>query len=146
MSAAAFQLLTARMKQALADAGVAQRVDRGRLAPVPIELASVVVVRFDRASGRTVSMEGHTDWDVAVAVDVYQRVSDGTDPEDAAGTVLNAAFNVLRTMDTTGLGGMQVADAPEVVAAPSDDLGLMCLTLFLSVQLRTAPNTFDPQD
>lgn len=146
MSIAAFQRVTARIKQALVDQAVADQINRGRLAPVPQEVASAVVVRFDRASGQAMLNTGITDWDTAVALDCYQRVTDGSDPEDACSEVLNAAFEAVRLMDLSGLGIENISDTPEIVAGPSDDQDLFLLTLYLSVRLRTAPNTLNPQD
>lgn len=144
----AFQLIATRMRDALQAASLVEMTSKGRLRPMPQEVASQIVVRFDRATGNLGSIsDGPTDWDAAFALDVYLRVSDDSDPEDQAGDILSQAYQVVRTMDASGLGITNLLGAPEVVATPSEvDADLVCLTLFLTVQHRTGANNLNPME
>jgi len=142
----AFQQITTAIKDAIEAANLVDKVMKGRLRPMAENEQSAIVVRYDRSSGQAGgTQDGPTDWDTAIAIDLYWRVTDGSDPEDAAGDVLSQVYALLMGLNPSALGISDLVSNPEIVAAPSDpDPNLTCLTLFLTVQHRTYGNNLNP--
>lgn len=121
------------------------RVSINRLRPIAAGSHSAAVVRLERskAMGQTL---GALDWTTSYSVECYTRAAAGADPAAAVDDFLNAAWERLSALVITDLGVMAIALNPEIDWQYDEaDTPVICVTIRLDVEHRTALNSLKPR-